>query len=305
MNYRRAFVTSVALLLVVVRRGQTQQLGNKLLGSTGIDAGVQSPPGLFVIGRGIRYDADQIRDRNGNVVPIPGLDIDAAGVALGVGYTTKPKGAPYLTFAVGFPLAKLNVSSDNPAASLSGYGFSDMFVQPLKVGWQFPRFDVVSAYMVYIPTGNAERRGGGVGLGYWTHQLSVGGAAYFDSSKTSRISALASFDQNTRKRGLDARRGSMLQVQGGAGIGVLKLVVVGIAGYALWQVTPDRGSEIPVSLRGQRSRVFGLGPEIDVTIPNLRMRADFRIEREFGVESRSKGQVISVGLSYLAWSKAG
>ena len=214
-------------------------------------------------------------------------------------------GAPYLTFAAGLPVATIHVNSDEPAASLNGYGFSDLFVQPIKVGWRQHRFDLVTAYVVYAPTGHFEpRSGAGPGRGYWTHQFSVGGALFADSTRTHRLSALASYERNTRKRGIDIQRGDMFQIQGGAGATVKKIAMLGLAAYGLWQVTPDRGADIPTTLRGGRTRVFGLGPEMDVTIPQWKTRVALRVEREFGVESRPKGQVIALSVAYAAWSAA-
>ncbi len=287
----------IGVLALGARSLAAQQLGYKLLGSAGIDAGVQAPVGITVMDQSLRYDADQLRDREGNVIPIAGLGIAGTGSSFGASYTVKPKNAPYLSFALGIPVASIRVNSDQPAASLNGFGFADLFVQPIKVGWSGRRFDVVGGYMVYIPTGHFEPKTGvSPGQGYWTHQLSTGGALYLDSTRGSRISALASYDENTRKRGIDVRRGNMFQIQGGAGAAVHRFVMFGAAGYALWQVTPDRGSDIPPSLLGQRSRVFGLGPEIDVTIPRWRVYVPLRIEREFGVTSRPKGQVIALGV---------
>jgi hypothetical protein len=158
--------------------------------------------------------------------------------------------------------------------------------------------------MIYVPTGRFEpRTGTSPGKGYWTNQLSVGGAAYFDTAHTQLVSVLANYEINTRKRGIDIRRGNMFQLQGGAGVGIAKLLTVGVAGFALWQVSADRGAEIPAALRDERSRVFGLGPELDVTIPSVRLRLDARIEQEFGVTSRPKGTVLVVGVSYAAWKR--
>lgn len=294
----------VFLLLLAGRAlaGQ-QQLGYKLLGSAGIDAGVQSMPGLFVIDRVLDYSAGELRDRQGNVVPIDGLDIHAIGNGLGAAYTMKARGAPYLSFAFAVPVARIQVNSDEPAASINGYGFGDVFVQPVKAGWRARRFDVVGAYMLYIPTGRFEPRSGrGPGSGYWTNQVSAGGALFADSARTMRASALASLEVNSRKRGIDIRRGDMFQVQGGAGATVKKIVTIGVAGFALWQVTPDRGTELPPKLRGLRSRTYGLGPEVNVMIPRWKTRAEFRVEEEFAVTSRPRGRVIAVGLSWLAWA---
>lgn len=295
-------MSAYAVIAFAPRSSGAQQLGYKLLGSAGIDAGAQPPPGLALVVQGLQYGSSELRDRRGNVVPIDGLEMRAAGAAFGASYTAKTKSAPYLTFAIGVPVASIHVSSDDPAASLNGVGFADLFVQPLKVGWRERRFDVVTGYSVNAPTGHFEPRGVSTGRGYWTQQLSFGGAVYADSAKTYRASALASYELNTRKRGIDITRGNMFQVQGGAGATVKRVFVVGLAGYALWQVTPDRGTDIPPSLRNERSRVFGLGPEIDATIPRWRTQFALRVEREAGVESRPQGQVVALTMSWLAWS---
>jgi hypothetical protein len=291
----------LAALLLPVRPLAAQQLGYKLLGAAGIDAGVQPAPGLAIVSQTLHYDASELRDRAGNIVPIAGLSMKATGTALGVSFTTKPKGAPYLTFAAGLPVAAIHVSSDDPATSLNGYGFSDLFVQPIKLGWRERRFDVVTAYVVYAPTGRFEpRTGTSPGRGYWTNQFSLGGALFADSTRASRISALASYEMNTRKRGIDIRRGDMFQIQGGAGTAVQKLVMLGVAGFALWQVTPDEGADIPPTLRGGRTRVFGLGPEVNVTIPQWTTRVALRVEREFEATSRPRGTVIALSVAYVA-----
>jgi hypothetical protein len=283
---------------------EAQQLGYKLLGSVGIDAGAQPPPGLALVDQSIRFGSSELRDRQGNVVPVAGLSISASGSALGVSYTSKTRAAPYLTFAIGVPVASIHVSSDNPAASLDGFGFADLVVQPIKVGWRQRRFDVVSGYAAYVPTGHFAPRGGAsLGHGYWTHQLSVGGAVHADSARKFRASTLASYEVNTRMRGIDIRRGDNFQLQGGAGATVRKIFTIGLAGYALWQVTPDRGTDIPLVLRGERSRAFALGPEADVLIPQWKTYVALRVERDFGVRSRPRGQVIALSVSYLGLSR--
>jgi len=290
----------MVMCALAAHEARAQQLGYKLLGTVGIDAGVQSPPGLVVIEQLLHFASTQIRDARGNVVPIDGLNMNATGSALGVSYTNNGKTARHLGFAAAVPIARIRVNSDHPSASLNGFGFSDLFVQPIKVGWRERRFDVVTSYAVYVPTGHFEPRGqANTGRGYWTHQLSIGGALFSDSSRTRRASVLASYELNTRKRGIDVRRGNMFQLQGGAGANVARTVVAGVAGYALWQVTPDRGADIPPSLRGERTRVFGLGPELDVVIPRWRTRVALRAEHELGVTSRPQGNVVSLSAAYF------
>ena len=295
----RPLVVAFSALALAVGPAPAQQLGYKLLGSTGIDAGVQQPPGLVFLNQTLTYGASELHDRDGNVVPIDGLHMRATGSALGASYTVVRRRTRYLSFATGLPLASIHVSSDTPAASLNGFGFSDWFVQPIKLGWRERHFDIVTGYAAYVPTGHFEPRGNAnTGRGYWTHQLSLGGALFADSTRSRRVSALMSYERNSRMRGIDIRRGDMFQIQGGAGANVSRVVVLGLAGYALWQVSPDRGSEIPPTLRDQRSRAFGLGPEVDVVIPRWSCRVTLRAEGELGVESRPKGTVVALGIAY-------
>jgi hypothetical protein len=81
---------------------------------------------------------------------------------------------------------------------------------------------------------------------------------------------------------------------------VLEIVDVGIIGYALWQVTDDRGSALPAPLAGARERVFGLGPEIGVLVPALRSRLTARFAWDLAGEARPVGTLLLVGISVIA-----
>lgn len=116
-----------------------------------------------------------------------------------------------------------------------------------------------------------------------------------------RASALLSYDLNRPKRGIDIKRGNTVQIQGGAGMRVHDLIDAGVAGFALWQVTDDSGADLPPMLRGARDRVFGLGPEVDILIPALRLRLDLRAAWDFGVRSRPQRRILVASLTYVAW----
>ncbi len=294
-----------ALLILAAPHAQAQDLGHKLLGGIGIDAGVQAEPGFYLSDRIVRYDANRLRDRDGNLVPIRGLKIDVVANAFGASLTLKPKNAPYLSFAFALPLADISVNANDPRIAVDRSGFADIFVQPLKLGWRFPHGDIVTSYAFYAPTGRFEPRGReGVGRGFWSHQFSLGGAVFSGRQRQIRASALLSYDLNLRKRGIDIRRGNTLQVQGGAGVRFARIATIGIAGFALWQVTDDSGADIPPMLRGARDRVYGLGPEIDLLIPALRTRLDLRAEWDFGVRSRPQGRILVAGLTIALWRPA-
>jgi hypothetical protein len=298
------FRLSLAATALLATTASAQQLGTKVMGGLGIDAGTQSPPGLYVIDRFLQFTADRARDRNGDLLPINGLGILARANAIGVVYTLAPHRSPYLTVAASLPWARASLNSDDPTVSIDRFGLGDAYVQPMKIGWRGDQYDVVAAYAFFAPTGKFEpKSGASVGRGNWSNQFSAGGALYGDTARSTRISALVDYEINQKKRGIDITRGDMLDVQGGAGATVSRVFVVGVAGYALWQVRNDRGTDIPPALVGARTRAYGLGPEIDVTIPKLALRAEVRYEWDVDVRSRPQGQVLSVGLSYRALTR--
>jgi hypothetical protein len=280
-----------------------QELGHKLLGGVGMSAGVQPEPGLHILDRLVSYGADEVRDRNGNAIPIVGLDVDAIANVIGVAYTRRLAAGPFYSAALGLPLARLSVDVDHPFITLEDAGFGDVFVQPLKLGFRYPAFDVVGSYAFYAPTGHFEPEGASVGRGYWTHEFSLGGA--LRPTPVWRASMLASFDVNTKKRDIAVTRGNTIQIQGGAGATLRQAVHLGVAGFALWQVTDNSGSDLPDIAREARTRVFGLGPEVGVTIPSIRTRVDARYAWEFGVRSRQAGSIFVLSASFLArWPAA-
>jgi hypothetical protein len=286
-------------------RANGQELGHKLLGTIGVYAGTQAEPGLYILDRLIVYDADQIRDRNGRDLPIRGLDLRVVGNVFGFSFTTKIPNGPYYTAAIGAPLADVSVNADEPHLALDAGGFGDVFLQPLKLGFRFQRADVVAAYAFYAPTGAFEARTLSVGRGFWTHEASAGGAIYFGQERKGRASFLASLDFNGRKRHIDIKRGDTFQVQGGAGVRLNDALEAGLAGFALWQISDNSGSDLPLAIRGARTRVFGVGPEVSATVPALRTRFDLRAEWELGVRSRQEGWILVASAAFIAWAPPG
>jgi hypothetical protein len=277
-----------------------QDLGHKVLGTLGLLAGSQPSSGLYVVDRLLSYGANDIFDRDGHRIPV-GLDLDAVANGIGAQVTLKlPRLSTYMNVSVGVPASHIHLQTDRPEATLDRFGFGDLYVQPIKIGWKMTQVDIVSGYAFYAPTGRFTPRGSdGVGRGHWTHEFSLGSAVYFDRAKTWHVSGLASYELNQRNRGIDIRRGDTIQFQGGAGK-TLRNVDVGLATYALRQVRDDRGADVPEPLLGARDRVFGLGPEIDITLAPIRSRITVRYCRDVVVKARPLGQVLVFGLTIMA-----
>ena len=203
----------------------------------------------------------------------------------------------YVSLALGAPIAKLSISSNNPAASLTGYGFSDLF--SATQGW-VARAAVGRRDRVHgVRSDGKVRTSRRAALAEATGRTSsLGGALHFDSTRTTRVSALASYRSQHaiaqhrgaprehvsdpgwsgrwRREGRDGRRRHIRALQ----------------------ATRDRGADIPPALLGQWSRVDALGPELDRADPELPLRADARVEWEFGCPIRPQGNVVTVGFAY-------
>jgi hypothetical protein len=294
----------VAWLLSTSRvEAQEGDVGHKLLGTLGLQAGTQPDPGLYVVSRLAGYSANELMDRNGNPLPV-GLSLKALAGGLGVVATFEvPSLSTYVGGAVGISAAHVTGHTERPPADRGRGGIGDLSVQPVRLGWRMPHVDVVAGYAFYAPTGGyTPRRNGGVGRGEWTHELFLGGTLYFDRSKSWYLSALASVEVNSQKRGIDITRGSTIQAQGGLGTTIARFFDVGAVGFALWQITDNAGSDLPPMLQGARDRTFGAGPEIDVTVAPIRSRIILRYEHDFASESRPSGQILLIGLTAAAWA---
>jgi hypothetical protein len=281
-----------------------QDLGHKLPGLIGLDAGRVPEPGLYLIDRAVSYRADEIRDRNGNLIPTGDLRFRAFSNAAGVSYTFKLN-QPNLLFSAtaAAPLARLRLNlHDHPEASFDRFGLADIYIQPARLGWRKDHFDLVASYGIYLPTGTSPLAGGkGLSSGHVTHQFSAGGSIYADKDRSAFLTALASYDLNMRKRDIDIIRGDTLQVQGGIGvIRFNRLLEAGLAANGLWQVRPDRGADLPAVLRGVSDRVYGLGPEVAVRIKAIRSQIRTRYVWDLGVRSRPAGNLFVVGLNFMA-----
>jgi hypothetical protein len=290
-------------LLCAPARGQ-QDIGHKTLGTLGLRAGEQPDTGIYLTDAFGHYGATKLVDRHGDEIPV-GLDLGALAGAFGIAGTFElPKTSIFVGAAASFPIAHVTVNTARPEASIDGFGLGDAYVQPVKLGWRTQWTDLVASYAFYAPTGEFEPGGNdGVGRGNWTHQVSLGGTIAFDPKRRWTLSALASFDVNMRKRNVDITRGATLQVQGGLGYAPRRIVQLGVAAYALWQVTDDTGADLPPVFRGARDVAYGLGPEVSLRLPPIHCSLTARYAHDFAVESRPEGELFFFALTTVLWRR--
>ena len=303
MLFKRSGGVAVGFVLLLINAGAfAQDLGHKLPGLSGLDAGRIADPGLYLIDRVVIYEAEELRDRNGNLIPTGPFNLRGRANAFGVSYTTNVSNKSiFLTITVSGPIAQLRLNTGNtPEIGVDRLGLGDPYIQPLRLGWRKPAFDLVTSYGIYLPIGRSALAGGrGVSSGQITQEFSGGGSVYF-RNRSHFLTGLASYQMNSRQRGIDITRGDLVQIQGGLGTKLFReLAETGMAGYALWQVRDDRGSELPSLLAGARDRVFGLGPEGAVRIKTIQGLLRVRYEWDFDVRARPQGHIFVAGVTFL------
>jgi hypothetical protein len=280
----------------------SQNLGHKLPGLLGLDAVKIPEPGLYLLDRAARFEAGELRDRNGDLVPTGPLDLVVSANSFGISYTKRiSSGMTFLTMTAGGPIARVKIGVANrPDADLDRFGMGDFYIQPVRLGWRRDKFDVITGYGIYLPPDRSALAGGsGTSSGNVTHEFSGGASRYF-AGKSYFVTALASYQLNMRQRGIDITRGDTFQIVGGAGTRLFgQMLETGLASFALWQVRDDRGTGLPPVLRGLSDRVYGLGPEAAIFIKPIRGQVRVRYEWDVGVRSRPQGSILVIGFNLL------
>ena len=284
--------------------------GHNMKGDFGVLSAVQPPPGFYVAPIYYGYDADTLRDRDGNKVSVDPQErgsVDAKAYILGLIWVTEMKifGANY---SVQMYPAFTNNALEAPALGLDesvDTGFTDLYIQPINLGWHTDRADFLAGIGVYAPTGEYENGGSSnTGLGMWSLEFFAGATIYFDEAKSWHFSTNAYYETHSEKEDSDITVGDILTLEGGLGKSYMDgALTFGAAYYAQWKVTED---DIPVDLLpGGREvgkhRVYGIGPDVTLPLATSKKLYGFLNARyfwEFDAESTLEGESLVVTLTF-------
>jgi hypothetical protein len=249
-------------------KGFAQLNGQNIKGDAGLKSGSQAPPGAYVAVPLWFYTADQIKDREGNQLRTGSLDAAVFGVALNVVTTKKIAGGTYGVL-VALPWANNRVQGANDFDSNPGSGLTDMFLQPINLGWHTPRADFTIAYGLYLPTGRYEDGAdNNTGLGMWAQEVLLGTTIFLNDTKTLHAATTATFDFQAEKEDSSTKVGNILNLEGGVGADFLGGgLTAGLAYYGTYKLSADRFDSRAANLliRG-KNRVWALGPEVTLAI---------------------------------------
>ncbi|MBF0627276.1 MAG: transporter [Magnetococcales bacterium] len=278
-------------------QAQAGEQGHYINGVEGIKAASLPPPGVYWRWYNVLYQASDLKDKNGNDLPV-GLDLDVFATVNRFIWITPHKvlGADYGMDII-VPLVNTDLDLNNVGAEFDQFGLGDVAIEPLLLSWHGPNWDASTALGFYAPTGRySVTEPASPGKDYWTVMATLGGTWYPDDQKLWSLSLLSRYETHSTKDHTDVRLGDDFHFEWGIGRRATDLLEVGLAGYAQWQLTNDRGAGVTWN-PNDHDQVFGIGPELVATIPALKMSMSLRGVWEFGAEDRPQGSIMTLTLT--------
>jgi hypothetical protein len=194
-----------------------------------------------------------------------------------------------------------NINLANQAASMgkqlsvsdSAFNLSDIYVQPLFLGWHGKHYDVSTGYGFYAPTGQYNKNDvANTGLGFWGHQFQLAGAYYPFANKGTALMLAGTYEINQKMQGKDFTQGGHFTLNWGLSqflpITDNVLLEVGPAGYSQWQVQNNQGTDQP-SFLNSPNQVHAAGGQIGLALPKANTKLTFHYFTEFNAQSRFQG----------------
>lgn len=297
MSHKRA-VFAICVLASLSLPLRAQYLGDQMIGLTGLKAGSQPGPGIYVtlplyfLDRSISiYDAQGsqlLKNATGDIslFMLPSFQVVTPYKFLGATYSA--------AFTEWINNGVVNVAAANFQRS-TNYSYGDIYVQPLILGWHTQHADITTGYSFFAPTGSN-------GQHMWVNEFDFGTTLYPDAAKKWNVSTMMYYDFNGTKDNANIKVGNIVTLSGGAGRSFLKGAAnVGVAYGAQWKVTHDKGPDIPARLPITDGRVFGVGPQVDMPVfakgSNVGI-VSFRYLWPVGPKTSLGGQTLTVSFTF-------
>jgi hypothetical protein len=269
VSLQMGMLVVVAACLCWAAPAEAQLNTQHVKGSVGLKSGTQPPPGVYFIAPlYYSYSTDEVKDRDGNSLPITGeLHSKLYGAGLSVVTKKKLLGAFY-GLQILFPAGANNRIQGTEVDKNPGAGLTDSVISPISLGWNFKRADVMTNYVLYLPTGRYEDgASNNTGLGMWGQEIGVGTTVYLNAAKQWHAATLATFNFQSKKKDSETQVGNVMNLEGGLGADFLKGgLVVGLDYYASFKLTDDHIEGFPDILLRGKNKDFALGPEVQLAL---------------------------------------
>lgn len=281
--------------LILNKEAKAQSRGVYPLGMSATNSGVTPDPGFSYSNQLLFYSRDEVKDQNGNTLPIAGNNSVLMDLNSLIWVSTKELfgGARYSAFAT-LPFAKNDLTSDIHSNISGGSGFADSYYVPLVLGWNKDRAAIRVLYGFLAPTG---RFGSGandnVGSGYWTNAVSSGQTFYLTKAKAWAFSAYEMYEFHTTQEGTGTHPGQTFDLDYSLARAFTftkaPTLQIGVAGYEQRQTTATTGPAISAAEIMERYAVNAIGFAANLTFPKQKASLGVKFFEEFANRSTFQG----------------
>ena len=291
-------------LIVVNARPLTAQIrGQYESGLNATNSGVLAPPELTYANLFQLYSFDHANDSEGAQLSTSG-NLSVLFQHDIVAWTTKAAMPGGLRYGVltDIPISSNSLTLATLGSLRGGAGLTDIYIQPLTVGWNLKRADLQASYGFIAPTGRFKSGASdNAGSGYWGHDISSGQTFHLTKNKATSASAYEMYEFHGTQRDTHVRPGetfnldySLTQV-----LPLQKnqhtLLQVGLAGYEQFQTTDRTGPTVTPEQASAHYRVNALGFAANVLLPGRKTALSFKMLKEFANRSTVQGHSIQIG----------
>jgi hypothetical protein len=284
-----------ALGLIPAKEATAQSRGVYPLGMSATNSGVTPEPGFTYSNQLLFYSRDEIKDQNGNTLPITGSNSVLMDMNSLIWVSTREflGGARYSAFAT-LPFAKNDLTSDIHGNISGGSGFADSYYVPVVLGWNKERVAIRALYGFLAPTGRfAAGANNDVGSGYWTQALSSGQTFYLANSQLWAFSAYEMYEFHTTQEGTGTHPGQTFDLDYSLTktftFAKAPQVQIGVVGYEQRQTAARTGPSVTPQETTERYAVNALGAASNVTFSNRKVNLGVKFFEEFANRSTFQG----------------
>jgi len=288
-----ALVIVCALLLA--KQSWAQSRGVYPLGMSATNSGVTPGSGFTYSNQLLFYSRDEVKDQNGNTLPITGSNSVLMDMNSLIWVSTREilGGARYSAFAT-LPVATNDLTSDIHGNISGASGFADSYYVPFVLGWNKERTAIRALYGFLAPTGRfAAGASDNVGSGYWTNALSSGQTFYLTKDRSWALSAYEMYEFHTTQEGTGTHPGQTVDVDYSLtktlALSRSATLQIGIVGYEQRQTTATTGPAITPEETTERYAVNALGGASNVSFLNRKVNLGMKFFEEFANRSTFQG----------------
>lgn len=239
------YLFPVLLLLIFSNASAQLVTGHYGPGLFGLRSAGGFPTGWSYVNVTHFYYAGEYKDNDGKISTLYKPVNVIANISSAIWGTNLKSINAKLNAAVVLPITNLALNPENLALDPERVGVGDIYVIPAMLTWTFDRILLNTRYGIWLPVGSFEAGSkSNRGKGFWSHNLGLGFTYLFDNSKTWHVSAMSTFEFNSKQKDTDITPGSALVIEWGIGKTFNKSFNMGIVGYNTNQVSKQSGNTV-------------------------------------------------------------